>query len=71
VPVFVYVFWLTIVVDVPNGDNYSDPLTILVYDSVCYECNATSMTCVEQVSVTLLHIYRHKINHVDDHVFSI
>jgi hypothetical protein len=23
-----------------NGDNYTDPLTILVYDSVCYECNA-------------------------------
>ena len=54
-----------------NGDNYTDPLTILVYDSVCYECNATSMTCVEQVSVTLLHNYRHKINHFDGHIFSI
>lgn len=52
-----------------NGVNYTDPLTILVYDSVCYECNATSMICVEQVSVTLLHNYRHKINYFDDQYF--
>jgi hypothetical protein len=52
-----------------NGDNYTDPLTILVYDFVCYECNAASMICVEQVSVTLLHNYRHKIKIFDDQYF--
>lgn len=32
-----------------NGKNYTEPLTILLYDSLCYECNITTMTCEKQV----------------------
>ncbi|XP_063416202.1 uncharacterized protein LOC134697845 [Mytilus trossulus] len=28
-----------------NGQNYTDPVTTIVYDSTCYECDTTSMSC--------------------------
>ncbi|CAC5377862.1 unnamed protein product [Mytilus coruscus] len=28
-----------------NGQNYTDPVTTIVYDSTCYECDTTTMSC--------------------------
>ncbi|CAG2217332.1 unnamed protein product [Mytilus edulis] len=28
-----------------NGENYTEPLTCIVFNSTCYECNTTTMSC--------------------------
>ncbi|XP_052076404.1 uncharacterized protein LOC127714387 [Mytilus californianus] len=28
-----------------NGENYTDPLISIVFDSTCYECNTTTLSC--------------------------
>lgn len=37
-----------------NGINYTEPLTTIVYDSLCYDCNSTSMTCNRQDSCSTI-----------------
>ncbi|CAC5390509.1 unnamed protein product [Mytilus coruscus] len=36
-----------------NGENYTDPLTCIVFNSTCYECNTTAMSC-EQLETCLI-----------------
>lgn len=38
-----------------NGQNYTDPITTIVYDSTCYECDTTSMSC--DLLVCCLHVF--------------
>jgi hypothetical protein len=32
-----------------NGQDFTEKLTTIVYDSTCYDCNLTSLTCDELV----------------------
>ena len=32
-----------------NGQDFTEELTTIVYDSTCYDCNLTSLTCDELV----------------------
>lgn len=34
-----------------NGVDFTDELTTIIYDPLCYECNLTSITCVELVTI--------------------
>lgn len=33
-----------------NGEDYTDPLISIVFDSTCYECNTTTLSCEKLVS---------------------
>lgn len=37
-----------------NGKDFTDQLSMLVYDSVCYSCNITTFECDELVSFNII-----------------
>jgi hypothetical protein len=44
-----------------NGQDFTEELTTIVYDSTCYDCNLTSLTCDELVSFTFYICYLSEI----------
>ena len=34
-----------------DGRNFTKELTVIIYDSICFECNTSSLSCEEVVSL--------------------